>query len=99
MKSKKTNRKPKGQRLLCSSDLLAAARALCEKLRAIHDDPQYQAVWTLAYAHGDIYRDGPNYKTELEALEAEIQKAANESSSPTAGGGSGGAQPKGTNEK
>jgi hypothetical protein len=73
----KSERQAAGEPKVRSSALLAAARALCERLRMIHDLPQYQAVWTLAYSHGDIYRDGPNYASELEILEHEIQKAAN----------------------
>jgi hypothetical protein len=61
---------------LCSSTLLAAARALCERLKVIHDDPLYLSVWTSAWNHGINYENGPKYDKELEALEAAV-KAAN----------------------
>jgi hypothetical protein len=60
---------------VASSDLLAAARSLCEKIRLIHDDPLYQSVWTCALKHGVSYRHGPTYEHELKALEAAVKAA------------------------
>ena len=65
--------------------LLAAARALCEKMDMIHDDPLYQSVWTCAWNHGVNYTHGPTYEHELKYLKAAV-KAANDSSSATLGG-------------
>ncbi len=52
------------------------ARELAEKLRAIHDDPLYQAVWASAHNHGINYANGPKYDKELEALEAALRLSA-----------------------
>jgi hypothetical protein len=65
-----------------SSALLAAARALCDKMRLIHDDPLYQAVWTCAWNHGVNYTHGPTYEHELKALEAAVKAANNVSATP-----------------
>lgn len=56
-------------------DLLAAARSLCEKIRLIHDDPLYRAVWICAWNHGVNYTHGPTYEHELKALEAAVKGA------------------------
>lgn len=51
----------------------AAARALVEKIDAIHASPEYEAVWTLASNRGLPYR-GPNYSGELQALRAVLER-------------------------
>ena len=60
------SRAPSGQ---AEFALLDAARALTEKMNLIHNDPSYQGVWHMAAVHGANYR-GPDYKEELETLEA-----------------------------
>ena len=65
-----------GDPAVVSSDLLAAARALCDKMDAIHNDPLYQAIWTCAWNHGINYEHGPKYEQELANLKATV-KAAN----------------------
>jgi len=45
-----------------------AARALRDRLKAIHDDPVYQSVWTVNQIHTGPYK-GPTYTAELEALD------------------------------
>jgi len=49
--------------------LVASARNLCRKLRVIHEDETYQAVWTMASMNGIDYTDDPKYDTELATLE------------------------------
>lgn len=44
-----------------------AASALVEKMKAVHSHGDYQAMWSLAAAHGMNY-SGPNYQAEFEAL-------------------------------
>ena len=58
-----------------SGDLLAAARALCKKMDAIHNDPLYQAVWACAWSHGVNYADGPTYEQEFKDLKAAVWAA------------------------
>jgi len=50
----------------------SALEALVAKLDAVHADPNYQGVWTLAHVHGVEYR-GPKYGKELEAARAALQ--------------------------
>ena len=50
-----------------------AARALVEKLHAIHAHPAYQAVWFHVHNHGAPYT-GPKYEAELAALEAALTR-------------------------
>jgi len=52
-----------------SDPIKVAAKALCEKIRIIHDDPLYQSVWLCALNHGVSYADGPTYENELKQLE------------------------------
>ena len=49
------------------NDLTEAAQQLVQKLQRIHADPRYQAVWTIAVAHGVQYR-GETYEAELNRL-------------------------------
>jgi len=56
------------ERLRKLSRLTKAAQDLITKLEEVHNDPQYQSVWHLAYAHSARQYDGPNYKTELTML-------------------------------
>ena len=56
-----------------SAKLVRLARALSDKLRAIKENESYQAVWDLAYAHGQNYT-GPNFKEELAAVDAALQE-------------------------
>lgn len=53
----------------------AAARALVEKIDAIHASPDYEAVWTMAAHRGMPYR-GPDYSGELQALRAALERGA-----------------------
>ena len=48
-------------------DVEKAARDLYRKLLVVHEDPQYQGVWSLSYIHGEKYT-APNYGPEMEAL-------------------------------
>jgi hypothetical protein len=48
----------------------AAARALRDKLKAIHDDPAFKSVWVVNQLHTGPY-NGPTYTAEL----AELDKA------------------------
>lgn len=52
----------------------AAARALVEKIDAIHASPDYEAVWTMAAHRGMPYR-GPDYSGELQALRAALERS------------------------
>lgn len=49
--------------------LRTAAFDLCVRLREIHDDELYKAVWTSAMIHGIDYTKGPTYVRQLENLE------------------------------
>ena len=53
--------------------VVSRARELCERLREIHDDPRYRAVWEIAQLHRGPY-DGPQYEAELLELECELLK-------------------------
>lgn len=46
--------------------LVEALSALVEKLDLVHDDPRYEAVWTISQLHAGPYT-GPQYDKELEA--------------------------------
>lgn len=54
-----------------SDKLHEAAKKLCERLREIHDHPEYLAVWTCSQIHRGPYT-GPNYAEELMALEKAV---------------------------
>ena len=58
-----------------------AARAFVAKVKAIHDAPEYQSVWTVAHLHRGPYK-GPKYEAELAALEAALLPAP-QNASPT----------------
>jgi len=45
-----------------------AARALRDKLKAIHDDPVFMSVWVINQLHAGPYK-GPTYTAELVALD------------------------------
>jgi hypothetical protein len=73
--------------------------ALAEQMLAAGDSPRVTTIKLLFHAC-QLERElvaAQSRITELESVGVEV--TPNESSSPTAGGGSGGAQPKGTNEK
>lgn len=61
-----------------------AAKALAAKLRAIHDDPKYKAVWVTAQLHSGSY-SGPQYGKELAALEKALEADAAAASQPETG--------------
>lgn len=61
--------------------LHAAARALVEKIDAIHASPDYEAVWALAGNRGLPYR-GPNYSGELQGLRAILGECPTPSADP-----------------
>src|SRR5690606_31138804 len=56
---------------MMGEELAAAADALCKRLRAIHDDPTYKAVWDRNHFRHGPYT-GPNYADELARLERAI---------------------------
>ncbi len=58
------------QRLL---EVEKAAIALTERLEFIHNDPQYQSVWTLNQIRNGQY-SGPKYSDELAALKSALQQ-------------------------
>lgn len=62
--------------------LVVCADALTKKLREIHDDPRYMAVWTFWATHGMNY-NGPFYSDELASLEKVLQSIANDTNSRT----------------
>jgi hypothetical protein len=53
-------------------DVARKARALSDKLEAIHDDPRYQAVWMSYQVHGGNYLE-PTYMNELDALRKALE--------------------------
>ena len=53
-----------------SKKVKAAAKKLCDKLDAIHDDPHYQSVWFSYANHGGDYSKGPKYDKELSKLKS-----------------------------
>lgn len=55
--------------------LLSAAKNLSGKMKAIHNDPLYLAVWQSALSHGVNYSQGPTYEHELKALNKAILSA------------------------
>lgn len=57
-------------------ELETLARTLIDKLKVIHADPAYQAVWTLAHLHHGPYH-GPEYADELRALSACVETLRN----------------------
>lgn len=52
--------------------VLQAARVLVVQMRAVYDDPQYRAVWELAYQRYGNYT-GTNWIEEFFALEAALK--------------------------
>lgn len=60
------------ERLTAERDRLKAAlEGLVRKLKAVHADSRYMAVWQLYDLHGMRYT-GPQYDKELEAAEAAL---------------------------
>jgi len=53
-------------------ELETLAQAFIDKLKVIHADPAYQAVWTLAHLHHGPYH-GPQYADELRVLSACVE--------------------------
>lgn len=51
--------------------LAAKAYALVRRVRLIHEDPEYRAVWESAQLHRGPYR-GLKYGYELDSLEGEL---------------------------
>ena len=57
------------------SDALAGALALLvARLGAVHDAPEYRAVWECAQLHRGQYK-GPTYTAEYDAARAALAKA------------------------
>ena len=65
------------------SAIAQAAQALVSKLRAIHADPAYIGVWSVAQTHCGRYT-GPNYIAELAALESALGDATQPAASACA---------------
>jgi hypothetical protein len=57
--------------ILALCELARAAEAFEERLKAIHDDPKYSAVWSSWQIHHGKY-DGPRYVQELHDLSAKL---------------------------
>jgi hypothetical protein len=55
------------------SEIERAARALRDKLKAIHDDPAFASVWIINQLHAGPY-NGPTYTTELAALDRALDQ-------------------------
>ena len=53
----------------------AAARALRDKLKAIHDDPAFKSVWVVNQLHTGPYQ-GPTYTAELAELDRALEPFA-----------------------
>ncbi|MBK9497689.1 MAG: hypothetical protein IPO08_24895 [Xanthomonadales bacterium] len=53
----------------------AAARALVEKIDAIHASPDYEAVWTMAAHRGMPYR-GPDIRANYRRCESAQERGA-----------------------
>lgn len=51
--------------------LRVGAEALVLQLNAVHEDPQYKAVWSLSHIHGHTYT-GLQYRDQLDCLEATL---------------------------
>jgi hypothetical protein len=62
------------------SDIRHAAQTLSDRLHAIHNDPQYKAVWVDVANHGRPYT-GPNYEKELADLDAALALPRNRAAS------------------
>jgi hypothetical protein len=54
---------------LCPPGTMAAMEALEAKLRLIHEDEAYRAVWQVSQAHLGPYK-GPKYEDELDRVTA-----------------------------
>jgi len=54
-------------------ELIESASCLCEKLKLVHNDPKYLAVWHLWFSHFGDY-DGPQYGEELEKLQTVLNR-------------------------
>lgn len=54
---------------ICPPGTMAAMEALEAKLRLIHDDPRYKAVWQSSQIHIGRY-EGPQYEEELDRVTA-----------------------------
>lgn len=63
------------------SAVLKAAEALVAKLNAVHDNLDYQGVWTVAHMHRGAYR-GPTYTKELDDLKAALSDDSQPTPSP-----------------
>ena len=57
-----------------SADLVRLARALSDKMHEVKESPQWKALWTLAYSHGNMYEGGPTYGEELSAVAAALKE-------------------------
>jgi hypothetical protein len=58
-----------GELETCPVGTMDAMTALEAKLRQIHDDPRYMAVWQVSQAHIGPYK-GPQYEAELDRVTA-----------------------------
>jgi len=54
-------------------ELCEAAKALCDKLVAVHNSSEYIGVWVVYQTHCGQYI-GPNYGRELKALQDVLKK-------------------------
>jgi hypothetical protein len=61
----------KAEALMRDEEIRRKAKALVEKIEAIHADNRYRAVWEVAFVHGYKY-DGPQYVEELSALKTAL---------------------------
>jgi hypothetical protein len=52
--------------------LREAATNLLDRMSVVYADNRYKSVWTLAYTHGDFYRDGPDWAPQEATLRAVI---------------------------
>jgi len=50
------------------------AQKLVDKLDEVDSSPQMNAVWTLAYTHGNVYKGGPTYGDELQTLRTTLDR-------------------------
>jgi chromosome segregation ATPase len=55
-----------------AQEVVRAAKFLADQLDEVHNSPKWKAVWSLAYAHGNVYGDGPEYGGELANLKAAL---------------------------
>lgn len=50
-----------------------AARKLVEKIDQVHENPEFQGVWSFLSVHGQEYR-GPGYREELQQLREVLKR-------------------------